>query len=65
MNKKVEINPLKFLHENDGTLLELLEAIDKNVLILSIKGNKQHVTTSLTKADLLLIVEFFKLRGVE
>lgn len=65
MNKKIEITDSKFLHEKDGTSVELIEAIDKNILVLSIKGNKQHLTTSFTKADLLLITEFLKLRGIE
>ncbi len=65
MIKKVEISVSKFLHEINGTSIELVEAMDKNILILSAKGNKQHITTSFTKADLLLFIEFLKLRGIE
>lgn len=63
--KKVEVSVLKFLHEKNGTSIELVEAMDKSILVLSAKGNKQHITTSLTKADLLLLIEFLKLRGIE
>lgn len=64
MTKKIEITPLTFSHQTQHTVLELIEAMDKDVLILSIKENKQQITTSLTRADLLLLIEFFKLRGI-
>lgn len=65
MNKKLTINDAKFSHETGETVVELIEGADKNILILSAKRNKEHVTTSFTKADLQLLIEFLKRRGIE
>lgn len=65
MNKKLAITEDKFSHETSETILELIQAADKNILILSVKRNKEHITTSFTKADLQLLIEFLKTRGIE
>ena len=65
MNKKLTITNAKFSHETAETSIELLEAAEKNILILSAKRNKEHITTSFTKADLQLLIEFLKTRGIE
>jgi hypothetical protein len=65
MGKKLTVTDSKFSHETGETTVELIEAADKGILILSVKRDKQHITTSLSKADLHILLEFFKLRGVE
>ncbi len=65
MNKKMTVTSSKFSYEKEETVVELIEAADKNILILSAKRNKEHITTSFTKADLQLLVEFLNLRGIE
>jgi hypothetical protein len=65
VNKKVAVSSAKFLHERDDAYFELTEAADKNILVVSLKRNKDHITTSFTKADLQFLFEFLKLRGIE
>lgn len=65
VNKKISISATKFSHEIAETCVELIEAADSDIIIFSAKRNKEHITTSFTKADLHLLIEFLKLRGIE
>jgi hypothetical protein len=65
MDKKISSNEKLFSHQLGDSLIELREAADQDILVLSMKRNKEHLTTSLTKADLYILAEFLKLRGIK
>jgi hypothetical protein len=65
MDKKLIANEKLFSIQNGDNLLELREALDTDVLVVSMKRNKDHMTTSLSKADLYILLEFLKTRGIK
>ena len=65
MDKKVTVNSTKFSHQLGDSLIEFIEAADSEKIIVSAKRNKEQITTTLTKADLFLLVEFLKNRGIK
>lgn len=65
MNKIISIDDNMFKHKTKLTEFALKTSIDDSVLILSIKQDKTELTTSLTKADILFLLEYLKLRGIK
>lgn len=65
MNKIISIDDNTFKHKTKLTEFALKTSIDDNVLVVSIKQDKTELTTSLTKADILLLLEYLKLRGIK
>ena len=65
MDKNVIVNSTKFSHQLGDNLIEFIEAADSEKIIVSAKRNKEQITTTLTKADLFLLVEFLKNRGIK
>lgn len=65
MNKTLSIDKNNFKHKTDISELAFKASIDENILIVSLKQDKVELTTSLTKSDIFVLLEYLKLKGFE
>jgi hypothetical protein len=65
--KSVKYDLDTFKHEKYSLETSLIESEQPNTFVLSMKSHieKTHLTTTLTKADLLLLLEFLSTKGLE